>query len=139
MKNKLYQEMYEQYLEGYSLEQVGKMYHMSRQSVYSGFKCRGYQLRTKKILPYQMFDGIKFTPQNNHYYRRADGDRCLMHRYVWKYYNGKISPKHDIHHINNDRSDNRISNLELYTKSEHASKFSTGNNQYVKKTDKINR
>lgn len=55
-----------------------------------------------------------------------------MHRYVWEYHNGKIPLKHDIHHINHDKTDNRLENLELYTKSEHAKKFNTGNNQYGK-------
>ena len=134
MKNQLYKELYKQYQKGYSLSEIGKMYGMSRQSVYAGFKCRQYKLRVKKKLPFQTFNGIKFTLRNTGYYGRTDEDRCLMHRYVWEFHNGKIPTKHDIHHINNNRADNKIKNLELYTKSKHASKFNTGNNQYVKKT-----
>ncbi len=55
-----------------------------------------------------------------------------MHRDVWEYYKGKIPEGYDLHHINKDKTDNRIKNLEIYTKSEHASKFATGNNQYGK-------
>lgn len=132
-KNKENKEMYKFYQQGYSLEDIGKMYNISRQSVFAGFKLRKYKLRTKKILPFQFFDNKKFCLINQGYYRLSCNDRILMHRYVWEYYNGKIPPKHDIHHINNDISDNRINNLELYTKSEHAKKFNKGNNQYVKR------
>lgn len=136
MKNNLYKEMYEAYLTGMSLEQVGRMFNMTRQSVHVGFKRRKFKLRKISQLPYKVFDGKKFTLRNNGYYGMTHGAGILMHRYVWEFYNGKIPPKHGIHHKNNDRTDNRISNLELYTKSEHARKFAAGNNQYAKKTVK---
>lgn len=139
MKNELYIEMYHQYLMGYSLAEVGKMFGMTRQSVYSGFKCRGWKLRQKKLLPFQTFNGIKFTLRNNRYYGRTNGERILMHRYVWEYHNGNIPLSHDIHHINGNRHDNRIENLELYTKSEHARRFNARQNQHTKKRlQKIN-
>ena len=135
MKHEKYARMYRQYLEGFSLEQVGRMEGMTRQSVYAGFRVRNYELRKKRRLPYQTFNGVKFTPRNHGYLARTDGDRKLMHRYVWEYYNGAIPAGYDIHHVNHDRQDNRIENLELYTKSEHARMFATGNNQHGKKTN----
>ena len=132
MKNELYKEMYSQYLKGYSLSELGKMFGMTRQSVYSGFNRREFQMRTKKELPFQSFNSKRFTKKNNGYLAKTDGSRDLMHRVVWEFYNGVIPSGHDIHHINKNKEDNRIENLELYTKSEHASKFSSGNNQYKK-------
>lgn len=132
MKNELYEEMYSEYKKGFSLSEVGKMYGVSRQSVYSGFKCRKFKMREKKKLPFLTFNGIKFTLRNNGYYGRTDKDRKLMHRYVWEYYNSEIPKNHDIHHIDHDKTNNNIKNLELYTKAEHAKKFATGNNQYGK-------
>ena len=124
--------MYNEYQKGFSLSEVGKMFGVTRQSVYGGFKCRGYAMRGKKELPYLMFDGLKFTLRNHGYYARTDGDRELMHRYVWMKNNGLIPPNHDIHHKNHDSTDNRIENLELISKSEHARTYATGNNQYGK-------
>ena len=45
---------------------------------------------------------------------------------------GKIKKNYDIHHIDHNKANNNINNLELYSKTEHASKFATGNNQYGK-------
>ena len=105
---------------------------MTRQSVYTGFKRRGYEMRKKKELPYRIFDRKKFTLRNHGYYARTDGDRELMHRYVWMKEKGEIPKGYDIHHKNHDCHDNRIENLELLTKSEHARVYATGNNQYGK-------
>lgn len=136
VKNELYAEMYERYKEGLSLAEVGKLYGITRQSVYSGFRRRGYILRARNQQPYQIKDGIKFTKRNHGYYAATTGDRQLMHRYVWEKNRGKIPPNHDIHHVDRNKGNNDISNLELYTKSEHARLFSTGSNQFVKRPHK---
>lgn len=124
--------MYEQYLKGFSLSEVGRMYGVTRQSVFGGFKCRRYKLREKKQLPFLSFNGDKFTLKNHGYYGKTYGDRELMHRVVWEYHSGEIPPNHDVHHVNHNKADNRIENLEAYEKSEHARKFSTGHNQHTK-------
>ena len=128
-----YAEMYELYKSGKSLAEVGKEFEITRQAVYVGFKRRNYILRARNQQPYQIKDGIKFTLRNRGYYAATTGDRQLMHRYVWEKHNGEIPPNHDIHHIDHDRGNNDISNLELYTKSDHARLFSTGSSQFVKR------
>jgi hypothetical protein len=127
MKNELYAEMYEAYKSGLSLAEVGKMFGMTRQSVYEGFSRRGFVLIAKNAQPFQVIDGIKFTLRNHGYYSATTGERQLMHRYIWEKHNGKIPESHDIHHIDHNRANNDISNLALYTKSEHARLFNSEN------------
>lgn len=132
-KHEKYAEMYEIYKSGKSLSEVGHLYSMTRQSVYEGFRRRSYQLRSKAEAPYQTLDGIKFTLRNHGYYAATTGDRELMHRYVWRKYRGDIPENHDIHHVDHNRANNDVTNLELYSKSDHARLFSTGSNQFVKR------
>jgi len=113
------EKMYSMYKLGYSLDEVGKEFGVSRQSVYEMFKNHGKLLRAKKKLLVQYFNGNKYTMRNIGYLGKTNGNRSLMHRDVWEYYNGKIKDGFDVHHINGDRTDNRIENLELMDKSDH--------------------
>jgi len=63
----------------------------------------------------QIFEGLKYYLCGKYYQR--DGVR--LHRKVWETYNGSIPDKHHIHHINGDRSDNRIENLECMKAGKH--------------------
>lgn len=130
--NPVYDQCYEMYLDGLSLEQVAKEIGVTRQCVYKAFKKRGLQLRGVNFRPYQFYDGKKFTLRNNGYYSLTTDKRTLMHRYVWEKEKYTIPKDYDIHHINGIKSDNRIENLECISKSEHTKKYSPFNNQYTK-------
>jgi hypothetical protein len=45
--------------------------------------------------------------------------RYLAHRVVWEMHNGPIPPNTDIDHLNGDKSDNRLSNLRVATRSQN--------------------
>ncbi len=47
--------------------------------------------------------------------------RVRAHQWVWINYHGPIPKGYHVHHRNEDKSDNRIENLELIHKSRHAS------------------
>lgn len=120
MKNELAQEMYDRYCQGLSLAEVGKEFGRSRQSVFKMFSRRGWDMRPRPpARPMVEFGGRKFTLGNLGYYRATDGDRELMHRFVWAYYHGPIPGGHDIHHIDHDKTNNDPANLECMSKAEH--------------------
>jgi hypothetical protein len=128
-----YDDAYQSYLDGYSLEQVAEQLQVTRQCVYKAFKKRGYSLRGVNFRPHQLYDGKKFTLRNTGYYASTTDERCLMHRYVWELQNGGIPNGYDIHHRDRNKSNNSIENLELIKHDDHAKKYSTGNNQFTKK------
>jgi hypothetical protein len=130
-KDSLYKEMYSWYLRGYSLSQIGKMFGMTRQSVFAGFQIRAYSTRPLVRLPFVEFDGLRFTLRNQGYYARTDGDRELMHRYMWMKLVGPIPDGYDIHHKDEDKTHNEISNFECLPKAEHTRKYSPHCNQFV--------
>jgi len=128
----VYDNAYQSYLDGLSLEQVANEIGVTRQCVYKAFKKRGYILRGPNFRPYQIYDGKKFTLRNTGYYSLSNDDRCLMHRYVWEKEKGIIPYGWDIHHLDENKANNVIENLECLPKTEHTSKYSPHNNQYTK-------
>ena len=107
------------YDSGMSLQQVAQAFGVTRQSVYVMLRRRGIQLRTPQQRPHVWFNGAKFTLRNNGYFGRTTGDRAMMHRVVWQHHYGPIPAGYDIHHIDRDRTNNDILNLELIDKAEH--------------------
>lgn len=128
----IYTYAYQLYLDGYSLQQVGDEIKVSRQCVFKAFKRRKLHLRGVNFRPFKMYDGKKFTLRNTGYYSLTTNDRGLMHRYIWGKEVGKIPPDYDIHHLDEDKANNVLSNLECLPKAEHTRKYSPHNNQYTK-------
>lgn len=127
------EEMYSLYCDGYSLSEVGKSFGVSRQTVYTRFKRANKSLRKKKVLPYIIWDNCKYTIRNNGYYAKTDGNRTYLHRDVWIKHNGNIPPDLDVHHVDENKTNNKIENLILMSKSEHTKHHGFKNNQYTKK------
>lgn len=113
------EDLYELYREGYSLEQVGNVYGITRQSVYSRFKTKKLRLRSLKKKPFLTIDNFKFTINRDGYYECTTNDRLMLHNYNWEKVNGLIPEGYELHHKDFNKINNIPSNLQLVTAREH--------------------
>lgn len=108
---------------------IAKMYDCSVSAIYSIFKKRNIKIRSyhesRLMLDYPRINKngyveIKIPQEDLKLF--LNGERVVSeHRYVYsKHLNQPLKRNENIHHINGDRQDNRLSNLELWSKSQPA-------------------
>lgn len=120
-KDELAEAMYDRYCQGFSVEQVAEEFDRSRQSVWKMFQRRGWDLRPRPpARPTVSFGGHSYAIGTQGYYRRTDGNRSVLHRDVWEAAYGTIPDEHDVHHIDHDKTNNDLSNLQCLPKADHA-------------------
>lgn len=66
---------------------------------------------------YLWFDGKRYTRKEDGHYRGYHGK--YLHRAVWEHFNGEIPKGYVVHHIDGDKSNNDIKNLQLLNHIEH--------------------
>lgn len=65
------------------------------------------------------YDGLIFVRDDKTgYYLNAKTHKRL-HRYVWEKHNGEIPKGYEIHHMDKNKANNNISNLQMLSQSEH--------------------
>ena len=64
--------------------------------------------------------GGKYTNKNGYIELNINGKHFTEHRYIWEKHNGKIPKGWIIHHLNGNRSDNRIENLATMPRKRHS-------------------
>ena len=64
-------------------------------------------------------NGYKFRKDKRKGYWYSGTLKKFLHRYVYEYYNGEIPKNYDIHHIDENKDNNDISNLQLMQSNEH--------------------
>lgn len=69
-----------------------------------------------KIIEY---DGLTFVRDDRTGYYLNSRTHKRLHRYVWEKYNGVIPNGYDVHHIDRNKGNNDISNLQLLPRKEH--------------------
>lgn len=130
--NDIVQAMYAMYLTGKSIAAVAKVYKKTRQAVFDQFRVRGFKMRSKQMKGLTVIDGYRFTFTKGGYLRGTVGDRRITaHHYVWTKVNGPLPAGSCIRHVNGDRTDNRLENLEMMTIAEFSRKHSPHLNQFT--------
>lgn len=82
--------------------------------------------RKKYVLPFIELDGFYFSLKKRGYYSgKVLGVNTELHRYIYAKYHGKISPSMHVHHIDGNKANNDIDNLQLLTR-EHHTRLHTG-------------
>ena len=74
----------------------------------------------------QSFNGVTYYRNSRGYFvtpLRKYGKIKRMHRDVWEHYNGPIPSNHDIHHIDGNKGNNEIENLQLTKHRDHSKIF----------------
>lgn len=69
---------------------------------------------------YQYYNGIRFYEEGPGGYYQNSTLHIRMHKYVWLCERGEIPKGMQVHHIDHNKGNNDISNLELVTAKEHA-------------------
>ncbi len=64
--------------------------------------------------------GHGYVTENGYRRIKVDGQDLMEHRVVWEEENGPIPLGHSIHHLNGNKLDNRLENLELLTRGQHS-------------------
>jgi hypothetical protein len=87
---------------------------------YGDEKGNVYNQNDYKLKLYNHRDGyIMFKP-----YQDGRAYNEYVHRFIYEYYNGKIPKGLEVNHMNENKSDNRLENLELVTQKQNVRKRS---------------
>lgn len=77
------------------------------------------------MVKHVLFNNLKYgKDKNTGYYlctKNVNGRRERLHRAVWSYYNGEIPKGYHVHHVDENKENNDISNLQLIISKDHES------------------
>ncbi len=130
-KNDVANACIELYLDGYSLAEIAVVAGVTRQSMHKMLARRNAPMRHAVPRPEVFWQGDKYTLRNHGYYAKTTDGRQLLHRAMWEAEYGLIAPGYDIHHIDEDKTNNVLTNFDIHTKSEHGRRHGFGGNQHT--------
>ena len=116
-------QMYQRYQDGLSLAQIAQEFEVTRQTVYDRFRRRGgiLPLRSRILQEGITYQGRKYTPDKNGYYRRTIRRRKTgrtyrrhelhLHHEIWVEHRGPIPEGHQVGFRDGDKGNVSIDNL----------------------------
>jgi len=107
------------YNTGLSLNKVASVFGTTRQNLHYYFTRNGFACRELKRKDFLIVDGLKFTINRDGYYECTNIDRLMLHNYNWEKVNGEMPNGYELHHIDLNKINNDVSNLQLVTPQEH--------------------
>ena len=81
-----------------------------------------YYQKTKREIPQQRHNSGYMKAKVPKAYGEKGHDTVLVHRAIWECFNGLMSPNIEVDHINDDRADNRLCNLQLLSRQDNCKK-----------------
>lgn len=122
------------YLCGMSLSKLSKNYGngLSRQRIHYYFKYFGLSTRPLIRLEKIKYKNSFYSRDCNGYMRKTAGNRRLLHRQLWEDNFGPIGREYDVHHLDGNKTNNDLLNLEKILKGDHTRLYCVFNNQFTK-------
>lgn len=65
------------------------------------------------------FNGRKYSHKSDGYWRATDGSRKPLHVAIWEAANGKVPDGYEIHHVDRNKDNNALENLQCLSIAEH--------------------
>jgi len=107
------------YLEGSTFTEIGKAYRVNRTVASNAFRRAGFKKRLR-IVDKIILKGHSYYKDDGYYVRRMPCGKCVrLHREIWKHHNGVLEDEIIVHHIDEDKANNSITNLQAMTPSDH--------------------
>lgn len=114
--------MYELYEQGKSCTQIAVTFGTTRQVVWDRFRRRRLKLRPcprNLALPFIEYEGARYAPNKDNYFRKTTGDRSLLHWDIWRKANCRqVKRGWVVRFVDGDRMNLDVDNLESVPKGE---------------------
>ena len=102
--------------------QLNYEYKTGKRDKFKTTKASNNFLRDRSKKRFEDGTYIKWLGKRGYYVINFNGKRKYEHHYIWEKTNGPIPKGYSIHHIDGNKLNNKIENLEMLTHSEHHKK-----------------